>query len=151
MVWVLVYGSYIQGCQIWVQAGNGIWQLLLWWCEWWYMGHTYTEVANLGARWSRFLTVTLMMVWVLVYGSNIPVRDCAEFIIIWSRSNSGAWNTPYAWPGLMFLFRPFSLFLMILSGAVLPKSTCAPPMSGHGPISMVEMCFKTYLQVGLLT
>ena len=23
----------------------------------------HTEVANLGARWSRFLTVTLMMVW----------------------------------------------------------------------------------------
>merc|ERR1719293_387692 len=35
------------------------------------MGHTYTEVANLGARWSRFLTVTLMMVRVLVYGSYL--------------------------------------------------------------------------------
>ena len=31
----------------------------------------HTEVANLGARWSRFLTVTLMMVWVLVNGSYI--------------------------------------------------------------------------------
>ena len=31
----------------------------------------HTEVPNLGARWSRFLAVTLMMVSVLVYGSYI--------------------------------------------------------------------------------
>ena len=31
----------------------------------------HTEVPNLGARWSRFLAVTLMMVFVLVYWSYI--------------------------------------------------------------------------------
>ena len=40
MMWVLVYGSYIQVANLGV-AGDTFWRLLLWWCECWYMGHTY--------------------------------------------------------------------------------------------------------------
>ena len=46
------------------------------------MGHTYIGVPNLGARWSRFLTVTLMIMLVLVYGSYIGVPNLGER---WSR------------------------------------------------------------------
>ena len=73
-------------------VSDTFWRLLLWWCEclW---GGLYSRgngflllllllgtvtgiwvihrVPNLGARWWRFLTVTLMMVWVQVYGSYL--------------------------------------------------------------------------------
>ena len=107
MVWVLEYGLSYR-CQISVQDGNVFWQLLLWWCECCYRGPTHRggksgcklvtefdsysddgvsavigvqhrEVPNLGASWWRNLTVTLMMVWVLVYGSYIhrgPKSGC---------------------------------------------------------------------------
>ena len=51
LVWVLVYGSYIQRWQIWVQDGHAFWQLLLWWCECWYMGHTYIHTCLLVQVW----------------------------------------------------------------------------------------------------
>ena len=94
MVWLLIYGWYIQRSQIRVQAGHAFWWLLLRWFEWCYKGPTYrgpksgcklvtlfggysydgnsairvqhTEVPNLGASWSRFLAVTIMMVWLLL-------------------------------------------------------------------------------------
>ena len=51
MVWVLVYGSYIQRWQIWVQDGHAFWQLPIWWCECWYMGHTYIHTCLLVQVW----------------------------------------------------------------------------------------------------
>ena len=59
---MLVYGSYIQVPKLGVtpfdsysydDVSAGIWVI-------------HTKVANLGARWSCFLTVTLMMVLVLM-------------------------------------------------------------------------------------
>ena len=35
----------------WVQDGHAFWQLLLWWCECWYMGHTYIHTCLLVQVW----------------------------------------------------------------------------------------------------
>ena len=88
---MLVYGSYIQRCQIWVQAGNGIWQLLLWWCECWYMGHTYRG-AKSGCKMLTLFDSYSYDGWVLVYGSFIQVPNLVArwwrfLTVIWWHMN----------------------------------------------------------------
>ena len=86
---------------------------VLWWCWCWYMGHTHrsqiwvqtgdsydglnaaigvqhTEVPNQGASWSRFLAVTLMMVWVLEYGLTYRCQ-------IWVQTGNAFWQLLFWW------------------------------------------------------
>merc|ERR1712020_798200 len=84
--WWLVFVLGVGGWCLWLELVVGV----AGWCCWlvfvvgiWVI---HTEVANLGASWSRFLAVTLMMVWVLVYGSYIQRWQ------IWVQAGHAFWR-----------------------------------------------------------